>query len=125
MKKLSQKKLFPEKANKRDVKKLEVNEDDSLQINQESALKASCKDDNQKSVENEADPTDPSKHQRYRELIKSLFKKTSERPANAIWVDEDCNTDEDQVFYDQTQLKWELLRTVREQLPPIQEDEND
>ena len=58
--------------------------------------------------------TEEDKEVSYRVQVQNLFTKVAQRRSKVVCFDDDCNTDDDQIRYDQTKLRCELLKAVRD-----------
>ena len=46
--------------------------------------------------------------------VKNLFRKVGDRTCTRGMVEDDCQTEDDQIRYDEAKLRWELLKTIKE-----------
>lgn len=76
--------------------------------------------------DNEIEPVQECILEKPKEWFKTqvieLFQKVTQRAPNAIWFDDDWNTDDDNIKYDQTKLRCELLKTLKDTLEQANEE---
>ena len=112
------------KSKKRDVKRIESNDDYLLKLEFQSNIKDNIETQENQSTDDRRVSCDKSDEKWYRTLIHSLFDKIATNQTRRHFADDDWNTEEDQITNDQTKLRCELLKSIKEQLPPVEEEDS-